>query len=255
MVLKENVFITPFQTSRTLHIYLPDNLKEGQRCKVVYMFDGHNLFFDQDATFGTCWGLKTFLDTANRTQEHPIMIVGLECNHESNHRLWEFSPYDFCDRTWGEVHGLGGVLTEWMVRELKPYIDSKYPTLPQAQHTAIAGSSMGGLMAIYVGTVASQTFGRAACLSPYLPFVYRRLCREVQRAGVTGSTFYISWGAHECSTHRRLAKYSEQNLNIARLLTQKGNVVYPHIYENQDHSEGSWAHESGAWMSELGLLE
>ena len=251
MIIKETVIITPFQLPRTLHIYVPDDLKAGERCKVVYMFDGHNLFSGRDATYGTSWGLKRFLDTHHQK----IIIVGIECNHESNHRLWEFSPYDFRDRSWGEVHGQGGALTQWLVDELKPYIDEKYPTRPEREHTAIGGSSMGGLMSIYVGTVAYETFGRAACLSPYLPFVYRRLCREVERATVTGSIFYISWGAHECGSHRRLAKYAEQNLNIARMLTKKGNQVYTHLYEHQDHSEGSWAKESATWLDEIGFLE
>lgn len=250
MIIKETAVITPFHLARTLHIYIPDDLEPGQRCKVVYMFDGHNLFYDQDATYGTSWGLKRFLD---ETAE-PIMIVGIECNHEKNYRLWEFSPYDFRDRSWGEVHGRGGELTQWIVDELKPYIDGKFPTRPEREHTAIAGSSMGGLMSIYVGTVAYETFGAAACLSPYLPFVYRRLCREVAQSAVTDTTFYISWGAHECHTHRRLAKYSEQNLNIARMLTKKGNPVYVHLYESQDHSEGSWAKESATWLEEIGFI-
>lgn len=251
MIIKEDVVITPFRLQRTLHIYVPDDLEEGQRCKVVYMFDGHNLFSDGDATYGTSWGLKRFLDHANQ----PIMIVGIECNHEDTQRLWEFSPYDFHDRVWGEVHGRGKELTTWIVNELKPYIDKKYPTRPEREHTAIGGSSMGGLMSIYVGATAAQTFGGAACLSPYLPYVYRRLSRDVEKAEVTDSNFYISWGAHECGSHRRLAKYSEQNLSIGRILTKKGNAVYTHIYENQDHSEGSWANETAAWLIELGFIE
>ena len=251
MIIKEDVVITPFRLQRTLHIYVPDDLDEGQRCKVVYMFDGHNLFSDSDATYGTSWGLKRFLDRTNQ----PIMIVGIECNHEDTQRLWEFSPYDFHDRVWGEVRGRGKELTTWIVTELKPYIDKKYPTRPEREHTAIGGSSMGGLMSIYVGATASDTFGGAACLSPYLPYVYRRLCRDVAKADVTDSNFYISWGAFECANHRRLAKYSEQNLNIARMLTKKGNAVYPHLYETQDHSEGSWANETATWLDELGFLE
>ncbi len=251
MVIKENAYLTPFQLERTLHIYVPDHLQEGQHCKVVYMFDGHNLFFDDEATYGTSWGLKDFLDGV----QEPIMIVGLECNHEGNQRLWEFSPYDFHDRTWGEVHGRGKETTEWIVNELKPYIDAHYPTMPERENTAIAGSSMGGLMALYVGAVAPEIFASAACLSPYLPFVYRRLCQEMQNSSATDVTFYISWGAHECNSHRRLAKYSEQNLNIARILTKKGNTVYPHIYEAQNHSEGSWANESPVWLHEIGFIE
>ncbi|WP_249030522.1 alpha/beta hydrolase [Tannockella kyphosi] len=250
MIIKENMVITPFQLERTIHIYVPDHLEEDQRCKVVYMFDGHNLFNDEDATYGTSWGIKDYLDY----HDEPIIIVGIECNHEGNDRLCEFSPYDFNDRVWGKVEGRGKALTKWIVDELKPTIDAKYPTLIQRENTAIAGSSMGGLMSIYVGMSASTTFGSAACLSPYLPYVYRRLYREIEKTDVTNTVFYISWGAFECNTHRRLAKYSEQVLSIARLLTKKRNFVYPHLYEYQDHSEGAWANETAIWMKEIGFM-
>lgn len=251
MIIKEEIYITPFELTRELHIYIPNNLRKNEKCKVVYMFDGHNLFFDEEATYGTSWGIKETLDD----ESEPIMIVGIECNHEGNERLCEFSPYDFKDRVWGEVFGRGKDLTDWIVEELKPYIDNKYPTLTDRKNTAIAGSSMGGLMSIYVGMSAYKTIANAACLSPYLPYVYRRLCKDLEKSNVHDSNFYISWGAHECSTHKRLAKYTEQNLNISRILTKKGNIVYPHLYEFQDHSEGSWANETLIWLKEIGFIK
>ncbi|MCB9333365.1 MAG: hypothetical protein H6574_20070 [Lewinellaceae bacterium] len=36
-----------------------------------------------------------------------------------------------------------------MVNTLKPYIDSKFRTLPDREHTGIMGSSMGGLVTMY----------------------------------------------------------------------------------------------------------
>lgn len=47
MVLKHEIFIEPFGLNRLLHIYVPDNIKEGERFPVMYMFDGHNLFLIQ----------------------------------------------------------------------------------------------------------------------------------------------------------------------------------------------------------------
>ena len=64
MIIKEEIFIEPFNLSRMLHIYIPDEIKKGERFPVLYMFDGHNLFFDEDATYGKSWGIKNFLDKA-----------------------------------------------------------------------------------------------------------------------------------------------------------------------------------------------
>lgn len=88
MVEKHVVFITPFEEERTLHIYLPDDYQtSGRRYPVMYMYDGHNLFYDEDATYGVSWGLKDYFDR----HQSEIIAAGIECNHESNYRLWEFS--------------------------------------------------------------------------------------------------------------------------------------------------------------------
>lgn len=104
MIEKRDIYIPCFQDMRMLHIYLPEDYeKETRHYPVLYMFDGHNLFYDEDATFGRSWGLKRWLD------EHtmPLIVVGVECNHEGNRRLEEFSPYDFSDATVGFIHGQG----------------------------------------------------------------------------------------------------------------------------------------------------
>ena len=55
MIKKITTYITPFQLERTLHIALPDNYYETQvQYPVMYMYDGHNLFQDHDATYGRC---------------------------------------------------------------------------------------------------------------------------------------------------------------------------------------------------------
>ena len=103
MLIQQETWITPLDEARTLHLYSPDGLTPGQKVPVLYMFDGHNLFVDEEATYGKSWGLKDYLELTRL----PLVVVGLECNHEGNRRLWEFSPYDFADPVWGEVQGQG----------------------------------------------------------------------------------------------------------------------------------------------------
>ena len=63
MNIKRNCDYTPKGVNRPLHIYLPDSYNDSlERYPVMYFFDGHNLFFDWDATYGKSWGLKDFLD-------------------------------------------------------------------------------------------------------------------------------------------------------------------------------------------------
>ena len=73
------------QTFKQIHVYLPDDYADSEeRYPVMYMYDGHNLFNDHDATYGTSWGLKDFLEQYDKQ----LIIVGIECSHNGNERLW-----------------------------------------------------------------------------------------------------------------------------------------------------------------------
>ena len=94
MVLKFERFFSPAGENRGIHLYLPDDYYESQeRYPVLYMFDGHNLFFDSDATFGKCLGLKDFLDHWGKK----MIVVGLACAADDIQRVHEYrypSHYD-----------------------------------------------------------------------------------------------------------------------------------------------------------------
>ena len=114
-------------TIRTIHLYLPDDVEtSNQHIPVIYMFDGHNLFYDEDATYKKhSWRLKDYLN------EHmKVIVVGIECNHEGNKRsdrvLTLYDPAHYLR----EINRVGKELMDWVVHELKPMIDENFPTLP-----------------------------------------------------------------------------------------------------------------------------
>ena len=87
MIVKRDCYYWPKGENRMLHIYLPENYDtSGERYPVMYMFDGHNLFFDEDATYGTSWGLYDFM----KGYDKQVIIVGMECSHRGNERLEEY---------------------------------------------------------------------------------------------------------------------------------------------------------------------
>ena len=65
MLIKEDVEIPYLRQKRKLHIFIPDDAKDGERFPVFYMFDGHNLFLDEDATYGKSWGLLKYFTEKN----------------------------------------------------------------------------------------------------------------------------------------------------------------------------------------------
>ena len=172
------------EEERRAYVYLPDALEDDpeQRYPVLYMFDGHNVFFDEDATYGKSWGLGEYLDA----HETPLIVAAVECNHSpDNGRLSEYSPFSFRARGFGQVTGRGEVTMDWLSGTFKPFIDAHFPTLPDREHTFIAGSSMGGLMSLYALLAYNHVFSRAAALSPSLwcaPAQLEQMIREAEIA-------------------------------------------------------------------------
>ena len=74
MIIKQDFLYTPVGKNRMLHIYLPDDYEQSQeRYPVMYFFDGHNLYNNEDATYGKSWGLKEFLEGWRKD----MIIVGM----------------------------------------------------------------------------------------------------------------------------------------------------------------------------------
>lgn len=248
MLIKEEVPIPYLNTKRMLHIFIPENIKKNERFPVFYMFDGHNLFLDEDATYGKSWGLLDYFTRHNIR----CMIVGIECNHESNYRLCEFSPYNFKDEEWGNIKATGKQFLQWMSTDLKEYIDTHYPTLPDRQHTYLGGSSMGGLMSIYGGVRHADIYSKSACLSPFYDHVLIRLIKDLKKVhSLKDSTFYISYGRHEWRTKRSLSHGVEENLSVMRILTEKDAKCFMHCYEFGYHNEASWEKEIPNFLKDL----
>ena len=240
----------PFdENGRNLHIYAPDDLRDDELVPVLYMFDGQNLFDDETASFGTSWGLQDYA----RNHQLRCVIVGLECSHEGDNRLIEFSPYTFYGKGM-KKRGYGDEILQWMIEELKPWVEENYPVYSDREHTYIGGSSMGGLMALYAVTVYNDVFGRAACLSPHHSFCIRSLIRDCYRPMDPNTIIYISWGSEESPTKDLLAKWSSRNIEIINAFAGRVDV-HPHLYLGENHSETSWAKETEIWLNELGLAE
>lgn len=249
MIEKFDVMITPFHLKRTIHVYLPVNYTDSEeRYPVLYMYDGHNLFNDEDATYGASWRMKEYLDYINGQ----IIIVGIECNHEGNERLNEFSPYDIEHLHFGHIEGKGEPLMDWVVHEFKPMIDYKYRTKPEREFTGIGGSSMGGLMAIYSVAKYNAYFSKAACLSSAISFCFRDILKTVEESSIDPNTkVYLDWGSNESRNKQALTYATSRNLEVAHLFDIQGASVYPRIIIGGEHNEQTWEKQVPTFMNYL----
>ena len=220
---------------RNVYVYLPDGMDGRERLPVLYMFDGHNVFFDEDATYGTSWGMGAYMDETNTR----MMIVAVECNHSpDNGRLSEYSPFSFEDPHLGHVTGRGQETMDWFTQELKPLIDRRYPTKPGRAHTFIAGSSMGGLMSLYALLAHNDTFSRAAALSPSAWLCASRMNRLIREAEVAPDTvLYMDYGSREMGNHDGIRR---EFSNLSGKLMTRGIHLTSRIVPGGTHCEASW---------------
>lgn len=149
---------------RDLWVYLPPGYDaSSDRYPVLYMHDGQNLFYDQQAFGGNSWQVNQACDRLIASgQLSPLIVVGI-----AN------TPDRIDDYTWvpGDVNGTpeggwGPRYAQFLTEELKPFIDQNFRTRPDRENTGVMGSSLGGLIDIYLGRYDSATFGKIGIMSP-----------------------------------------------------------------------------------------
>ncbi len=236
------------EMTRRVYVYLPDYYDEDpqRRFPVMYMFDGHNVFYDADATYGKSWGMDSFMTWTRK----PLIIVAVECNQQGR-RLNEYSPVTFQNEELGLVRGQGKVYMDWLVKTLKPEIDKTYRTLPDREHTILAGSSMGGLMALYGVSCYNRVFSRGACLSPSLWVEPSKIYNLIARANIKNDTcLYMDYGSVEMGSH---AASADALISMAQLLLKKRVNLTFRVVPGGTHCEACWEQSVPVFFDCLGL--
>lgn len=246
MILKFMVHMDSLHEDRQIHMYLPDDyLTSGKTYPVLYMFDGHNLFYDEDATYGRSWRLEEEIRKAGAE----LIVVGQECSHDGNARLDEYGPYAFYDPVFGVFSGKGKATMDFFVHELKNYIDAHFPTRPSRRWTWIGGSSCGGLMAMYAGFRYSHVYSRSLAISPYVLPCISSLQADIASCHLhQPCRMYMSWGAQEGDGAHEFIRETEACTQAANLLMDKGMMVRFNVKPFGGHSEADWQSEAGHFL-------
>ena len=140
---------------------------------------------------------------------------------------------------------------DWLVNVFKPIIDRNFPTLPDREHTLIAGSSMGGLISLYAALEYNRYFSRAACLSPSLwthPYKVMRMIRGAQIAPDT--CIFMNYGTEEIANHKENPKVL---FDAAQALLLKGVNLTFRLVPGAHHCEAAWEKEVPVMMKCLGF--
>jgi predicted alpha/beta superfamily hydrolase len=228
-----DVWSPQLRNRRYVDVYLPDSYAEGRgRYPVVYMQDGQNLSDPAVAFCGNTWQLDTSLPWLYARGIEPI-VVGVHNTGES--RLAEYSPYPDARHGGGE----GDRYVRFLSDTLKPRIDAAYRTRRHRDHTAIAGSSMGGLISLFAFFRRPSPFGLVAALSPSIWFAGRSILEFVERARTTHGRIYLDVGTAEGAETVRNARA------LARVLRKKGYTPSGSMRyiegSGHEHRESDWA--------------
>lgn len=224
------------ETQKKIWVYLPKEYQNSKKSyPVIYMHDGQNLFDDKTSYVGE-WKIDEYLDTIDKNES---IIIGIE--HGNEKRIDELTPYNT------EKYG-GGKADDYLnfiIKTLKPHIDLNYRTLTKKKHTAIWGSSLGGLISLYAVIKYPETFSKAGVFSIALWINKNEMLQFIRESKIdSDKKFYFLVGSEEGKTMENVSAMVSDQHEMVELLKNKGvadkNLI-DKVIPNGHHNEALWS--------------
>jgi enterochelin esterase-like enzyme len=235
------------RNQRDLIVYVPPGYDEQpqRRFPVLYLHDGQNLFDRATAFGGQDWNVHGAADYLIQSGAiEPLIIVGIYNTGKS--RIYEYTPT--------KVPKLGGGRADryakFLMQEVMPFVQQQYRALPEPSQTGIGGSSLGGLVSLYIGLKYPQNFGKIAALSPSVWWNQRVILRLAAAADPRPRPrIWLDIGTREGP---KIVPDVEQ---FRDLLLKKGwrenqNLHYERV-EGAEHNEAAWSQRVGPFLQFL----
>lgn len=258
-------FKSKYVDSHSVDVWLPPGYSNKNSYTVLYMQDGQKLFDPSQNPDKQEWGLdETLTALINYGSFRKCIVVGIwSSSDKSSSEFLPQKPFESLsvgqrDSMYkSELKG-HKVFTEqifsdnylkFLVRELKPFIDSNFATLKDRGNTYIGGSGMGALISLYALCEYPQIFGGAACLSTHWPGIYTLdnnpipdamigyFKKQIPKAG--NHKIYFDYGQKSLDS-----LYKPIQLKVDGIMKSKGYNLKSWItkeFPGADHSTGSWA--------------
>lgn len=240
LIVVTDFHATMLRNDRNLHIYLPPSYYKNtdKRYPVLYVHDGKAVFELSD------WSKESMnmhtqsdkLISQGKIQE--IIIVGID--NIGDNRIAEYAHWDGLDQG-KPVRGLGIYHEDFILNEVKPFIDKNFRTLPDRDNTALMGASIGGFSTFNVGFRHPDVFSKLAMQSPYLGWGDNKLYTMLSEGPYEKKQPFKIW-IDVGSTEDGFIDMAGQGVY---LLTQNGYRCGDDlmVYEapGGEHSEKSWS--------------
>ncbi|HEY8715443.1 MAG TPA: alpha/beta hydrolase-fold protein [Candidatus Acidoferrum sp.] len=236
------------RNERDLIVYLPPGYEDqpGRRFPVLYLNDGQNLF-DASTSFvpGMYWRVGETADLMiTQGLAEPLIIVGIY--NTGKHRIREYTP----SRAPKLGGGSANRYAQFLIEEVKGFIDHEYRTLGEFAHTGLGGSSLGGLVSLFVALKFSGVYSKVAALSPSVWWDQRILHRFAETVRIRNrSKIWLDIGTGEGGQIVRDVQDFRDVL--FRRGWQQDRDLHFELVEDAEHNEGAWAQRIGAVLQFL----
>lgn len=246
-------FASRYVAPREVDVWLPPGYDQlpNFRYPVIYMQDGQNLFDPAKSYAGRAWEAdKAMVRLISAGQTRGAIIVGIW--NTGLTRSAEYMPAkvvssddikDVANAYATQSHPIiSDLYLRFLVRELKPFVDRTYRSRPDAAHTFVMGSSIGGLISAYAVAEYPGVFGGAACLSTHW------------LAGNGAVIEYLGNHLPDAATHRFYFDHGTETLDsqYGPFQAKMDEVMKAHgykegvswmsrVFPGADHSEASWS--------------
>lgn len=236
---------TKLGNTRAVLVYLPEGYDEEpeRRYPVLYMHDGQNLFDAATSYIGVEWSVdETLTRMIASGRVEPLIVVGI-CNTVD--RAFEYTPAP------DKARGGGGaaLYADFVVNDLKPFIDETYRTLPDWKHTGVMGSSLGGLASIFLAWEHPDVFSKVGAMSTTYGWAEGHILSYVRgRPAPGGVKVWLDMGTAEDRTDRNndeVPDVIELHRRMRDILMEKGLQIPRSLRYVEDegavHNERAWA--------------
>ncbi len=235
-VVSEAFFMPQLGRTRKVWALLPyDYHSADKRYEVLYLHDAQNLFND-GSEFGN-WEIDRKLGILAEYGRGDVIVVAVE--HGDDSRI---SEYIF-EKNRLVAQGEGKKLLRFVTDTLKPYIDTKYRTLPERENTGIGGSSLGALISIYGGFLYPEVYSKLMIFSPSLWAVPEIEFPMIRFFNPFNTKLYIYGGEKEGS---RMVEYIDAFVEKMKKQTEDSHVHLEFkvsINPEGEHNEFYWSQE------------
>jgi predicted alpha/beta superfamily hydrolase len=209
--------------SHAVRVYTPPGYSENtlRTYPVLYMQDGKNLFFPEEAFGGKEWRVDETMDRLDQMNSlRKVIVVGVA----PSDRMVDYTSPGY------------GAYGEFLTKTIKPAIDARFRTRNGPAHTVVSGSSLGGVVALYLAWTYPDVFGSAMCLSSTFGFqddLFARIAVEDRRP----IRIYLDSGWPRDNYD---ATNAMRDLLIARGF-DLGDDLLQFSFPEGTHNESSWA--------------